>query len=397
MKNLIIIYLVGFILFSCSPKDKTPFKNISTEYPVLKSVLENSDTYQVQIIYSQIDRDSLGKPVLKDYEFNLDDTKYYYPASTVKLPVAILALEWLHKQKTEGLSANTIMLTDSVRESQIPALYDSTSQNLMPSIAHYIKKILLVSDNDAYNRLYELLGQEYINEKLKEKGLKKTIINHRLSIFMSPEENRNLNPIRFIGDNGEMVLEIPARVTTKIYQNEDKPSLAKAYKNSGELISEPMDFTFKNRFPLSDFHGVVKRIVFPELFAESERFQISEEDREFILRYMSMLPGQSDYPKYELPEYYDSYSKFYMFGTSKEPIPDEFVIYNKTGQAYGHLLDGSYFVNTSVGIEFFVSAVIYVNKNNTLNDNNYEFDEVGFPFYKELGEYLYDLEKTRKQ
>ncbi|MCH7397460.1 class A beta-lactamase-related serine hydrolase [Belliella sp. DSM 107340] len=396
MKNQIILMLTGLILFSCASKELMPFKEIGAAYPVLKKVLENSDTYKVQILYSQIERDSLGKPILKDCAFNLNDEVYYYPASTVKLPVAILALEWLREQKTDGLSANTIMLTDSVRESQIPALYDSTSQNLSPSIAHYIKKILLVSDNDAYNRLYELLGQEYINEKLKQKGLKNTIINHRLSIFMSPEENRNLNPIRFIGDNGEIVLEIPARVTTKVYQNQDKPSLAKAYKSGGELVSEPMDFTFKNKFSLSDFHGVVQRIVFPELFAESERFQISEEDRDFVLKYMSMLPGKSDFPRYELPEYYDSYSKFYKFGTSKEPIPDEFVIYNKTGQAYGHLLDGSYFVNKTEGVEFFVSAVIYVNENNILNDNNYEFDEIGFPFFKELGDYLYDLELRRK-
>ncbi|MFD2035713.1 serine hydrolase [Belliella marina] len=397
MKKQIVLILTWLVLYSCNSKEMTLFEEIGPGYPILKKVLENKEAYKVQILFSQINRDSLGNPVLEDYSFNLDDGEYFYPASTVKLPVAVLALEWLNEQKIDGLTANSIMLTDSVRDSQIPALYDSTSQNFLPGIAHYIKKILLVSDNDAYNRLYELLGQEYINGKLKEKGLENTIINHRLSIAMSPEENRNLNPIRFIDEGGDLLMEIPARETSVIYQNPERPFVAQAYRSGGELVSEPMDFTFKNRFSISDFHGVLQRIVFPELFTEAERFHISDEHRDFVLKYMSMLPGQSDYPRYELPDYYDSYSKYYMFGTNKDPMPEEFKIFNKTGQAYGHLLDGSYFVNESEGVEFFVTAVIYVNENNTLNDNVYEYDQVGFPFYKELGDYLYDLELKRKQ
>ncbi|GAB2621079.1 hypothetical protein GCM10026987_18250 [Belliella aquatica] len=374
-----------------------PFENIGDQYPILKEVLENQEDYQVQIVYTQIDRDENLKPILKNFDFNLNEEKYFYPASTVKLPVAILALEWLNEQNIEGLTANVIMLTDSIRSSQTHVLSDSSAQNFLPSIAHYIKKILLVSDNDAYNRLYELLGQNYINQKLKKKGLNNTIINQRLSLAMSPEENRHFNPIRFLNTEGETILEIPARETISIYKNTGNPQLAEAYQSGGELISEPMDFTFKNRFSISDFHGVVQRIIFPELFAEKERFHISDSDREFILKYMSMYPGQSDYPAYDSNEFYDSYSKFYKFGTSKEPIPLSFKIYNKTGQAYGHLLDGSYFVDEKEGVEFFVTAVIYVNKNKALNDNQYEYDEIGFPFFEELGSYLYKLELERKK
>jgi hypothetical protein len=112
---------------------------------------------------------------------------------------------------------------------------------------------------------------------------------------------------------------------------------------------------------------------------------------------MSLYPGQSEYPAYDPSEFYDSYSKFYKFGTSNEAIPSNFKIYNKTGQAYGHLLDGSYFVDEKEGLEFFVTALIYVNKNKTLNDNQYEYDEKGFPFFEELGSYLYKIELERKK
>lgn len=383
------------IFLSCQSKEQRPFEDIPNTYPVLKKVLQNPDSFQVQILYTQINRDENNIPSFRDFDFRLNDNNYFYPASTVKLPVSILALEWLGEQDIDGLTANSVMLTDSVRPSQFPAIYDSTASNLQPSIAHYIKKILLVSDNDAYNRLYELLGQDYINTKMQEKGMNHTIINHRLSLPMSEEENRYFNPVSFLDESGEVILEIPERKTDNIYANFDHPKIGEAYYSKGELIEEPMDFTFKNKFALSDLHGVVKRIVFPELFEPNERFNITEEDRKFILRYMSMLPGESDYPKYDLPEYYDSYSKFYKFGTDKNPIPAQFRIFNKTGNAYGHLLDGSYFVDFENHIEFIVTAVIYTNANETLNDDTYEYEEIAFPFFAELGEYLYQLELKR--
>ncbi|WP_235062819.1 serine hydrolase [Indibacter alkaliphilus] len=357
--------------------------------------MENKDKYHVQILYTQIDRHEDNSPVFRQFSYGLDDEKYFYPASTVKLPIAVLALEWLESQDVRGLSKESMMVVDSVRASQISAFIDSTSFSLMPSVGHYIKKILLVSDNDAYNRLYELLGQDYINERMKEIGLANTVINHRLSLPMSAEENRHFNPIRFLDFEGELILDLPARETSNVYANKVKPAIGKAYYNSGELVNEPMDFTFKNKYALSDFHGTVMRLVFPGNFEDTERFRISEESRKFLLKYMSMLPGESDYPSYELPEYYDSYSKFFKFGRDKNPIPGQFRIFNKTGMAYGHLLDGAYFVDFENGVEFFVSAVIYVNENETLNDNQYEYDEVAFPFYEELGEYLYQLERNR--
>ncbi|SNS59044.1 Beta-lactamase enzyme family protein [Belliella buryatensis] len=395
MKNATIILLL--FIFSCGQKEPIPFQQIGKEYKTLRKVLANREKYQVQILYTQIDRDEENKIQLTNYDLGLDDQKYFYPASTIKLPVAILALEWLREQNIDGLTAESIMLTDSIRILQSAVKYDSTAHNFLPNIAHYIKKILLVSDNDAYNRLYELLGQDYINTKLLSKGLSNTIINHRLSIAMSPEENRHFNPIHFHDIAGKVLLDLPARFTENVYYNQDAPHLGGAYYSNGELIMEAMDFTYKNRFSISDFHGVIQRIVFPELFKEEQRFHISETDREFILAYMSMLPKESDYPKYEITEYYDSFSKFYKFGTSQDPIPSNFKIFNKTGQAYGHLLDGSYFTDKKNGVEFFVSAIIYVNENQTLNDNQYEYEEIGFPFYEELGNYLYDLEIKRRK
>lgn len=397
MRQLPILILFSSFIFACSQQETAPFETGLDNYPVLKNVLDSADTYQVQILFTRIDRNEHMNPLMETYSFNLDDERYFYPASTVKLPVAILALEWLEEQNVDNLTLDTPMLTDSVRPSQVPTYVDNSSLDSLPSIGHYIKKILLVSDNDAYNRLYELLGQDYINQKLAEKGLNHTIINHRLSFPADEIENRYFNPIRFVDKSGEILLEIPERQTETIYSNPERPYIGRAYYAADSLIETGMEFTFKNKFALSDLHGVLQRIVFPQAFLESERFTLNESHREFILKYMSMLPAESDYPKYEGPDYYDSYSKFFKFGRDKNPIPDQFRIFNKTGWAYGHLIDGSYFVDYENGVEFFVSAAIYTNRNQTLNDNTYETEEIGLPFFAELGEYLYQLELNRKK
>lgn len=397
MKHILILFLACFAIMGCGTAEDDLFENIPDTYPVLKKVLDNPDTYRTQIIYTRIERDSANNIEFKNHTYNLDDDAYFYPASTVKLPVAALALEWLNEQQLTGLDKETILKIDAVRPSQTSALQDSTSEDGNSTIAHYIKKILLVSDNDAYNRLYELLGQDYINSKMRDKGMRNTVINHRLSMPMSPEENRYFNPMRFEDEDGKVIYEIPARQAESTYINTENPTIGKAYLSKGEKVEEPMDFTDKNKYALSDFHGTVQRLVFPEKFQTKDRFNITEEDRIFLLTYMGILPGESDYPKYDLPDYYDSYSKFFKFGTDKNPMPAHIRIFNKTGNAYGQLLDGSYFVDFEAGVEFFVSAVIYTNANETLNDDNYEYDQIGFPFFAELGEYLYQLELKREK
>lgn len=397
MKKLLYLLAVCISTLACQTNEPVLFQDGLENYPTLKKVLGDTSKYQVQIIFTQIDRNEHGNPLFTDYSFDLNDNHYFYPASTVKLPIALLALEWLEEQNIEGLTLETTMLTDSVRPSQLAALADTTSQNGLPSIGHYIKKILLVSDNDASNRLYELMGMDYINHKLQEKGLLNSVITQRLSFPISPEENRHFNPVRFVDKSGKTLLELPARHSDSVYVVPGNPKIGQVFYRNDSLIQGGMDFSYKNKFALSDLHGVVKRIIFPDAFVGIERFNLNEEHRNFVMKYMSMLPRESDFPNYDTTEYYDSYSKFFKFGADKKPIPSKFRIFNKTGWSYGFLIDGSYFVDYESGVEFFVSAVVYVNEDQILNDDKYETKEIGLPFFAELGDYLYQRELKRKK
>ena len=109
-------------------------KNIDT---IFQKVVSNPNYYRLQIIYTQINRDKNNKPSFTNYYFNVDPLLYFNPASTVKLPLAILSLQKLNQLHINGVNKYTAMQFDSAYPHQVKELYDSTSETGLPSIAHY--------------------------------------------------------------------------------------------------------------------------------------------------------------------------------------------------------------------------------------------------------------------
>ena len=73
-------------------------KNLIESHPELFNHVLNHPTHnEVQILYTQIDRDKNNVPHFKSYSYRLNANHYFYPASTVKLPTAIFALEKLNR------------------------------------------------------------------------------------------------------------------------------------------------------------------------------------------------------------------------------------------------------------------------------------------------------------
>ncbi|HEX2532299.1 MAG TPA: hypothetical protein VHK69_01110, partial [Chitinophagaceae bacterium] len=120
--------------------------NILAQYPSdFGPLLADSATWRIQILYTRIDRDPQGRPTFRHHGYGQDPGRYHYPASTVKLPVAALALQKLRELAVPGLDRNSIMITESGFSGQTSVYNDPSSADGSPSIGHYIKKILLVS------------------------------------------------------------------------------------------------------------------------------------------------------------------------------------------------------------------------------------------------------------
>ncbi|WP_373519821.1 serine hydrolase [Pricia sp.] len=375
--RIVSFLIISATLFSCSvqkPK-RNPLENaLASQNPKIKGVMDSVAQYEVQIRYTQIDRKK-DSVIFTDYDFQVDADTYFYPASTVKFPIAMLALEKLNG--TADLDRDTRFYVEG--------------DSVETTFAEAISQIFAVSDNDANNRLVEFLGQDAINLGLEEKGIRPVRIAHRLGQHSDDLTTKPL--IIYQNDSTTTILE---GIFNTAPQSLDLKGIKKGsgFYEEDSLIAAPFDFSLKNRYPIQAQHELLKRVIFPLNFASEERFQLSEEQREFLLTAMHTVPRKVGY---DADEYYDGYCKFFMFGDTKKNIPSNIKIYNKVGFAYGTLTDCAYITDTQNEVEFMLTATILVNKNGIFNDDSYEYDEVGIPFLAELGRQLYGYELNRKK
>jgi hypothetical protein len=411
-KRLLFLLILTFPIFlNAQSSSDTFLEDLMKKQPELfGDILKNAADRRVQILYTQINRDKKNRPTFTSYRFRVNADAYFYPASTVKLPASLLALEKLNQLKIKGLTRTTPMLSDSIYEGQIKQFHDPSNleNGGLPTIEHYIKKILLVSDNDAHNRLYEFMGQEPFNEILAAKGFKNMRVVHRLQSSMTREMNKRSNPISFQDvqktDDDKVSLQRlyyqPMLVSTKDYKSPTPIGIGKGFMRRDSLINEPFDFTYRNNYPIETQQAILKTVLFPESVPPTQRFDLTEDDYNFVRKYMSMSPLESKSPKYpdaDSAGSYDSYCKFLMFGDNKKPMPKNIRIFNKVGDAYGFLIDNAYIVDFEKGVEFMLTVTIYCNSDGIFNDDKYDYDAVGYPFMANIGKAVYNYEVGRKR
>ena len=348
-------------------------------------IAKDPSAYRLQVLFTEIRREDNGLAMLRQHNYRAD-AEYLYPASTVKLAIAALALEYMQQLSGYGVTIDSVMHTEPLLEGDTLVAQDTSASSGLPSVRHYVKKILLVSDNDAYNRLYELMGQQYINKRLTQLGFTNAQILHRLDRSLSPEENRATNPISFYDAKGKLLYRQPAKSSTALPAR-PITLVGNDYLKNGELQGKPLDFSQKNNWPLSHMHRLTQMIMLPETLPPAQRLQLAKADLQFLQRHMAMLPAASTSPTYDKAQYWPSYVKFLVYGAEKNAqIDPNLHIHNKVGDAYGFLLDSAYIKDDCSGAEFMMTAALYVNKDGVLNDDNYDYDTVGLPFLKRLGE-----------
>ena len=360
-------------------------------------ILANPKEYRLQILYTQINRDKNNVPHFKEYTYNLNPKEYFYPASTVKMPLAFLALEKINNLKIKGLSKSTQMVYDSVSDRHEQIYNNPYSINGVQNIEQAVKEIFLVSDNNAANRLFEFVTPHTVHEQLAKKGYKDVYIRNRIELGRTAKENRSTQAINFFNEQGKIIYHQPAA-----FNNDSLPYynafIGNGYLNNQDsLIKGPLNFSEKNRIYLSDLTHILKSVLFFDQTPPSQRFNLTTEDRKFLLHYMHTLPTQSNYPTYDSVKFWPNYCKFLYTGSEIGPFPNNLKIFNKVGDAYGFLLDIAYIMDPEKKVEFMLSAVIYCNSDGIINDSKYDYDSVGYPFYKNLGQLIYNYELQRKK
>ncbi|MEL6305675.1 MAG: serine hydrolase [Bacteroidota bacterium] len=371
----ILLLLLTVVGCTETPEKDPLLSALSSEDERIATVMDSLAKYKVQILYTQIDRtkDSL---IFTDYSFQVNDSQYFYPASTVKFPAAVAALEKLNG--LDSLDRNTRFYVEG--------------DSVETTIAKCIQEIFAVSDNAANNRLIEFLGQDDLNSRITLSGAGTIRIAHRLSTGNADDVTTKPLVI-YINDSTTTTSEV-------IHNTPPKPlGILETLKGIGyyagdSLVQEPFDFSLKNHYPIETQHNVLKRIMFPEQFEQQERFGLSEDQLDFLHTAMHTLPSAQGY---DTETYYDSYVKFFLFGDNTEPMPKSIKIYNKVGYAYGTLTDCAYIQDTENNVDFLLTATILVNSDGIFNDDAYEYDEIGIPFLAQLGREIHQLEIERKK
>ena len=356
----------------------------------MDSVLIHKEDYRLQILYTIVERDAQNKPHLTTY--NLDaDKYYYYCASMVKLPATVLALE-----KLNALADHHATMLDSFAIDSIHCSGLNAESMLLGTgfscIGEYIKEMLLISNNMAFNPLYDFIGQQHFQDRLHEIGCKSAIISHRFAGCDSIE-NRYCNAIDLYDRNSHLLKYIqPRTINTRrqFYDGLLSTKVGNGYMANGKLVNEPKDFRYNNYIALSDLHQLLIKIMLPETQKPEERLRLSPSDYQYLYKCMGMYPRECAYPVLDSLEYPDNYMKYFVgLPANTFTMPTGIRVFNKVGQAYGFMTDCSYVVDTLHKVEFFLSCSMYLNSDGVLNDSKYDYDSIGYPFFHQLYTAIY--------
>jgi len=390
---------VAGLLCGCSTIRQTKMTDLA---PVLhgvsnefESVLASPGSFRLQVLIAEIMTNRLGHTELRRQGYRVD-AEYFYPASSIKLCAGVSALQIIEQLQPASLRTD---LADAPMEiaplfpGDAPQAGDTSNlKGGQISVTHEVRKLALVSDNQAFNRLYDLVGHEELNRSMHAAGLRSVVINHRLSEPRTIPNMRASASITLRVPGGDPIV-IPARNSSLILTNSGKGlRVGVAYLKGDQRVGAPMDFSGRNGISLVDLQDLLVKVARPDIDTGTPPLRLSASHRGQLLQAMTEYPRESTNPVYPAKAYADDSSKFLLPGIRRvfpSTVRSERVeSTGKPGRAYGFSIENSYVRNPVNGRAVFVTAVLYTNTDGILNDDKYEYETVADPFFADLGELI---------
>ena len=378
MKRILLLAVFSSLL-SCN---SNPIELVLKSDPYLKEIIKDKEDYEIQVMLTKINHDNT-KIDFQNYQYQHDENQYFYPASTIKLPIVVLTLKKINELRSKG---SDITLKSKIILNNVDNYSNFKLQDSITSFQNLIADIFLVSDNSASNILIDFIGYNYFNDEMQNAGFDRTYLNHKFnpdpyvnSTWQISDLDNNM--ISSINDN------------QKIIKADDKTNgLDKGERRyfNGEILDESLNFSEKNRFSITDMHNLIKYIFYPEIFDMANTFNLNVEDYDFIRYWMSRFTYEDIGEKFIGDEkFFETYNKFFIHGDEQSVSNEQIRVYNKIGQAYGTSIDNGLIKNYQNNVEFILTSTIYTNKNKVINDNLYEYDDIAEPFLAKLSRAIY--------
>lgn len=315
------------------------------------SVLQNPGKFRVQILVSF----QTPEGCLSQWIYRADE-EYFYPASAIKTVASLEALR-LAEELGVGLDETLRFQDSEPAETSLRKLVEDTQ---------------IISSNLAFNRLYEFAGPDRIHQYFWSQGFSSLRLLHRMFSKRTLDEERIVPAIEICrGEPCAFEPLLPRREGKALTVEKSVNTLiGESYLDplSNELKVEPMDFSVKNAFDLRDHQKLHRTLIFGEFPG------LSLANRNFLLETMSRAPESS----------------LTRFKPLTPGLSEARLRYtNKAGRALGFHVENAALSDPRRPLGqcpvLFVSAAIYVNEDGRLNDDQYEYDTISFPFFEALG------------
>lgn len=349
-------------------------------------LLDDPAKYRLQIVVTELVARDEGPPRLVTHGYRTD-AEFTFAASAIKTFASVAALRRLQRLDEPGVGLKTpIALCQGKREPCDQTEDKSNLDGEVITLGHELRKMHLISNNRAFNRLYDFVGHRELNEDMVGLGFESLRIRHRMGQQYTLGK---VSPRMEFLRGGELYV-VERRRSDLDLEPTELPGVRVGvayYGRDKERFDEPRDFSLKNYVSTEDLHRLQLAIVLPGHPAVPD-LGLSDAHQAALLAAMTENPEASENPKFTRKRLNGRRYKLMSVGIERK-IPLEQIRYvNKPGKAYGFHVENAYVEHVPSGRAFFVTASLYVNDNDVINDDHYEYDKISRPFFKDLGELL---------
>lgn len=357
---------------------------------VMHEVLKHPEKFSFQLIYIKL-RNVNGKFTLEKHSL-FEDQHYFYPASLIKFPLMILMLEHLTSLKKYGCNLDSRISLKTCSCDKATESYVRNSK--LPTIRQFMREMMIMSNNDAYNLFFDMVGMDKFNKKYKGLGYKGLVLKSRFTKNCS--KNRWSGGVNFYNSSDSLIWSIPCDSSAlKVDLDSSLPVTAGLFHyENGKKITGPNTFSPSNYVLLSEATDLLVKLFYPE---KKPDFDIDSSFLEAFKNSLGSFPRElenSEYPTRTIP---DHYYKFFLNPQLMKTSNGQLRIYNKVGLASSFLSDISYFYDKENDIRFFLSGSILAKPDGIINGGSTDYQTYGMQLFRKIGGLIYQYEKIYQE
>ncbi len=310
------------------------------------------------------------------------DAEYFFPASSMKVPITLALYERLAPMRNGGRPALTRDATLHIHP------VAGSAPPYVTTLARETWRALIVSDNFSANRLLGFAGHKEAHETLWSLGLASARIHTGFATGADIDAAQASPHIEITPATGAPD-ELPARRSALALPPTAATGLAvgEATMVDGRRVPGPLSFADKNAISLRDLQDTLIRILRPELLpSPSPPVTASKDDVAYVRQALGTPPSRSGLAGFDRNIVADYQQNPFLRGIERVRARDHLEVYSKIGQAFGFVIGNVYIVDKDTGRAFFLTAAVYANPNETMNDDLYAYDTIAFPALADVGE-----------